>query len=165
MLQSFHAPEGVSKKVNGWISGANGFTFFTISGSEVEGSFISFKSNALVKGKIIPSDVLDLNKVDTSKISPGLNVEQIGDGQLLPETLRKMILSVSGKYFYFDSSYKNTYSDRTTLTVKIGCAGKTHFLGVVAVQTVLNIKNETEDKLDKRLAKESWNSKVIYQEI
>ena len=165
LLQSFHAPEGPNKKVQGWLAGANGFTFFSINGGSVEGEFREFKTLASVKGKSIPSDIIDLAKLDTQKNPLASEIEKIGDGQLLPENLRNMILSISGKYIYFDSSYKNSYSNSETLTVKVGCAGKTHFLGIVAVQTVTSIAGESEDKLDKRLAKQPWEAKVIYQEI
>jgi hypothetical protein len=170
LLQSFPQPNRETKKVEGWLAGRNGFTFFTLipSGKNqwtLIGRFNRFSTPAQAVVLDVSSDLSNGSKIDTSS-SVG-NGEDLEWASTLPSDLRKKLHAIKAKKMYISDTtrFGPQFPGKFSYTVDVATMNSTHFLAISATQQIEVYQGDTQAAVEKRIASAPWTAKVIYEKF
>lgn len=170
LLQSFPQPHRETKKVEGWLAGRNGFTFFTLlpSGKDkwaLIGRFTKFKQPAQAVILDFSND-LPGDSVSSTSTAAG-NGEDLQWASILPSDLRKKLHAIKAKKFFISDTtrFGPTYPGKFSYTVDVATINSTQFLAISATQEIDVYQGESEAAAEKRIASAPWTAKIIYEKF
>ena len=171
LLQSFPQPNRETKKVEGWLVGRSGFTFFTLIPSgrnqwSLIGRFTKFKTPGQAIILDISSDLTNASISDPSAATAG-NGEDLEWASILPSDLRKKLHAIKAKKMYISDTtrFGPQYPGKFSYTVDVATMNSTQFLAISATQEIEVHQGEAEAAVEKRIASAPWVAKVIYEKF
>jgi hypothetical protein len=170
LLQSFPQPNRETKKIEGWLAGRNGFTFFTLipSGKNqwtLIGRFNRFSTPAQAVILDVSSDLSNAAKIESSS-SVG-NGEDLEWASTLPSDLRKKLHAIKAKKMYISDTTRlgPQFPGKFSYTVDVATMNSTQFLAISATQEIEVYQGDTQAAVEKRIASAPWIAKVIYEKF
>lgn len=152
----------------GWMAGPDRFSTFTLNKKtkSVKGHVYTFAEPAVVKKTTIPSDLLAGGQ-GSGSITPPSQEEKDLQIDLLPATVRRMILAVRNPIEHQFNRLQSTSADSSTMTMTVNFSAfnKTHFIAVNGVQKVIGNPGTSDDVLQSLIARSPWQMRVIYNKL